>query len=110
MKGAGLRDLGRDDWQKIYDMTVEAYSANEVDAGSDYYHMPQSSFYPSFFAWDSGFNAVAMMHVDPARAKRELETLFRHVAVDGHMPHEVLIPCAATRARPVRNFMRWLVQ
>ena len=110
MKGAGLRDLGRDDWQKIYDMTVEAYSANEVDAGSDYYHMPQSHFYPSFFAWDSGFNAVAMLHVDPARSLRELETLFRQVSVDGHMPHEVLIPCAATRARPVRNFMRWLVQ
>lgn len=108
--GDRLQDLTHDDWLKVVEQTRSAYAANEVDIGTEYYHMPQSSFYPSFFAWDSGFNAVAMMHVDPARAKRELETLFRHVAVDGHMPHEVLIPCAATRARPVRNFMRWLVQ
>jgi glycogen debranching enzyme len=105
-----LRDLTHDDWLKIVEQTTSVYAANEVDTGAEYYHMPQSFFYPSFFAWDSGFNSVAMLHLDPDCSKRELETLFRQVAVDGHMPHEVLIPCAATRARPVRNFMRWLVQ
>ncbi len=72
--------------------------------------MPNVTFYPSLFAWDSGFHAVTMLHIDPERSKRELETLFRHVSADGHMPHEVLAPSAATRARPWKSLMRWLVQ
>lgn len=86
------------------------YTYNEVDAAGDYYHMPNVVFYPSLFAWDSGFHAVTMLHLDPEKSKRELETLFRHVSSDGHMPHEVLAPSAATRVRPWKSFMRWLFQ
>ena len=81
-----------------------------MDITEDYYHMPNARAYPSLFAWDSAYHAVTMTHIDPRKAALELQTLFRHVAADGHMPHEVLVPCAATRARPLRNFMRWVVQ
>ena len=105
-----MEELTREDWDKIASETERVYRVNEVDIGTAYYHMPNSYFYPSFFVWDSGFQAIAMLHLDPDKAKRELETLFAQVAADGHMPHEVLIPCAATRARTVRNFARWIVQ
>lgn len=86
------------------------YASNEVDTGTEYYHMPSARTYPSLFAWDSAYHAITMLHLDPGRAQRELETVFSQVAADGHMPHEVLVPCAATRARPLKNAMRWLVQ
>lgn len=96
--------------QRLLEETRRVFMKNEVDTPTEYYHMPNARNYPSFFAWDSGFNSMAMLHVDAEKSKRELETLFNQVAVDGHMPHEVLIPCAATRANPVRNFERWAVQ
>ena len=83
---------------------------NEVDFKDTYYHMPSRDFYPSLFAWDSGYHAVAMLHIDPRKAQRELETLFAHVAPDGHLPHETLVPCEATSRSPFKNFTRWLVQ
>ncbi len=86
------------------------FSLNEVDTGTEYYHMPNARIYPSLFAWDSAYNSIAMLHLDPERSKRELETVFAQVCRDGHMPHEVLVPCAATRAHPLKNLMRWLVQ
>lgn len=102
--------LTREERERLTSETRRVFGANEVDIGTHYYHMPNASFYPSFFAWDSGFNAATMLHVDPVRSARELETLFGLVAADGHMPHEVLIPCAATRKSALRNLTRWLVK
>jgi glycogen debranching enzyme len=110
LKGGRLEELTNADWRKLLAETERVYRANEVDITTEYYHMPNSFFYPSFFAWDSGFHAVVMSRIDLEKSKRELETLFRQVTLDGHMPHEVLIPCAATRARLLRNFARRLVQ
>ncbi|MBU1670254.1 MAG: hypothetical protein KJ993_04075 [Actinobacteria bacterium] len=98
------------DWDRLKAETARVYAANEVEAGDAYFHMPNAHFYPSLFAWDSGFQAVAMCHLDPVKAARELATLFAQVAPDGHMPHEVLLPPAASRASLARNFTRWLVQ
>jgi hypothetical protein len=44
-----LRDLTHDDWLKIVEQTTSVYAANEVDTGAEYYHMPQSCLYASFF-------------------------------------------------------------
>jgi len=100
----------KSDLTPIISEAARVYACNEVDAGGYYYHMPNAGHYPSLFAWDSGYHAVTMLHIDPEKASRELETLFAQVSLDGHMPHEVLLPCAATRARPWKNLMRWAVQ
>lgn len=65
---------------------------NEVEDGEVYYHMPSCHHYPSLFAWDSCFHAVAMTRLDPEKAARELETLLAQVEEDGRLPHEVLLP------------------
>ncbi len=105
-----MEELTGADRYAVTDETARVYGLNEVDITPDYYHMPNWRFYPSLFAWDSAYHAVTMLHLDPTKATRELETLFRQVSPDGHMPHEVLVPCAATRAHPLKNFMRWMVQ
>jgi hypothetical protein len=105
-----MEELTRSDWDSLAAEAARVYAYNEVDTPEAYYHMPNARFYPSLFAWDSAYHAVTMTHIDPEKSKRELETLFNQVSADGHMPHEVLVPSAATRARPLRNFLRWVVQ
>ncbi|MBN2168527.1 MAG: hypothetical protein JW738_04730 [Actinobacteria bacterium] len=105
-----MEQLDHSHWQKLEEETRRVYKQNEVELENDYYHMPSAYFYPSLFAWDSGFQSTVMLHIDEDKAKRELETLFKQVACDGHLPHEVLFPCAATKRRPLRNFMRWISQ
>jgi hypothetical protein len=108
--GGALEELNRADRDAVAAEARRVFALNEVDMTQDYFHMPNWEFYPSMFAWDSAYHAVTMLHIDPDKAKRELETLFRQVSADGHMPHEVLIPCPATRAQPIRNVMRWIAR
>lgn len=105
-----MEELKHSHWLKIREEAIRVYNKSEVDLGYDYYHMPSAHFYPSLFAWDSGFHSITMLHIDEVKAQRELETLFKQVSLDGHLPHEILYPCPATTRRPFRNFERWLSQ
>ncbi len=91
-KAGNSAALERRDWEILVEKSRRVFAANEVEMGDIYYHMPSYLHYPSLFAWDSGFHAVAMSVLDTSRARRELETLMRQVSVDGHLPHEVLLP------------------
>jgi hypothetical protein len=84
--------LGHEDWEDLLREAIRVYHTNEVEKDEIYYHVPCCHHYPSLFAWDSGFHAVAMSHIDPIKAARELETLFGQLASDGHLPHEVQLP------------------
>jgi len=91
--GNDRRDLLENrDWKALLKESIEVFHTNEVEQNDIYYHMPCCFHYPSLFAWDSGFHAVAMSHIDPVKAARELETLFSQVSSDGHLPHEIQLP------------------
>ena len=105
-----MEQLTGAEWEALEREAERVFSANEIDEGGCYFHMPNAGHYPSLFAWDSGFHAVGMLHIDPRKAARELETLFAQVALDGRMPHEALLLCAKSRVSPFKSLMRWLVQ
>ena len=48
--------------------------------------------YPHQWSWDSAFIAIGLAHLDPARALRELETLFAAQWATGMVPHIVFNP------------------
>jgi glucosylglycerate hydrolase len=50
---------------------------------------PAPRLYPYQWSWDSAFIAIGLVHVDPLRAARELETLFAAQWADGRVPHIV---------------------
>jgi hypothetical protein len=50
---------------------------------------PAPRLYPYQWSWDSAFISVGLVHVDPARALHELETLFAAQWSDGRVPHIV---------------------
>ncbi|MBI4348639.1 MAG: hypothetical protein HY553_17505 [Elusimicrobia bacterium] len=51
---------------------------------------PSPTHYPFQWFWDSAFHAVALLHVDPELAKREIRCLLQGQRADGFMPHMLL--------------------
>ena len=47
---------------------------------------PAPRLYPHQWSWDSAFIAIGLAHVDPDRALRELESLFKAQWRDGRVP------------------------
>ncbi|UCM87798.1 MGH1-like glycoside hydrolase domain-containing protein [Streptomyces marincola] len=54
--------------------------------------VPSRTLYPHQWSWDSGFVAIGLRHLSPARAQRELETLLAAQWADGRIPHIVFNP------------------
>jgi hypothetical protein len=53
------------------------------------YTCPSPGHYPWQFYWDSCFTAIAWRHVDPARSRRELESLLAAGQPDGFIGHTI---------------------
>ena len=68
------------------------FETNRVDAEIGLFHLPSAETYRSFFAWDSGWNVIALSLLDPELAYQELKTVFQVQCEDGHVPHEVRVP------------------
>ncbi|SEF36906.1 Trehalase [Amycolatopsis pretoriensis] len=54
--------------------------------------VPSRSLYPHQWSWDSAFIAIGLRHRAPARARRELLTLFSAQWRDGRVPHILFDP------------------
>jgi hypothetical protein len=56
------------------------------------YTVPSRTLYPHQWSWDSAFAAIGLAYVSPARAWRELRSLFAAQWPDGRVPHIVFDP------------------
>ncbi len=71
---------------------AKVMEGSRVESELGMFHAPSASTYRAFFAWDSGWNIISMMHLDAEQALEELATVCNVQAADGHIPHEVNIP------------------
>jgi hypothetical protein len=63
-------------------------------------HVPDLARYPALFSWDSGYHALALLHLDPDAAVEELATLYRANRLpDGLVSHQRYIPGAEEHRR-----------
>jgi glycogen debranching enzyme len=51
---------------------------------------PSPATYPFQWLWDSGFHAIALLHVDAELAKQEIRCLLQGAQTDGFIPHMLL--------------------
>ncbi|MET0425156.1 MAG: trehalase family glycosidase [Actinoplanes sp.] len=59
-------------------------------------HMvPSRRLYPHQWSWDAAFIAIGLAYVNPARAWRDLRSLFEAQWPDGRVPHIVFDPATA---------------
>ncbi len=69
----------------LWSAAVEVLRTNDLGGWTK----PAPRLYPYQWSWDSAFIAIGLVHVDPARAVRELATLFAAQWADGRVPHIV---------------------
>lgn len=72
--------------------------------------MPSADVYVSMFAWDSGWHAIGLVHLDPSLAAAEIETLLETQRLNGQVPHEVLFDELNERASIGRRAIIALVR
>ncbi|MFC5204874.1 MGH1-like glycoside hydrolase domain-containing protein [Streptomyces kaempferi] len=88
--------------------TLAANHRTGTDHGLTYdvtydFTCPSPESYPFQWAWDSAYHAIALSHVDPARAAAEIDTLLHGLTSDGFLPH-MLLWQRNLRARATSDF------
>ncbi len=77
---------------------------HRIEAFGGSFHVPNSESYPALFAWDSGYHALALLHVEPDAAVEELTTLYRANRLpDGLLSHQRYVPGAEEHQRFIEN-------
>ena len=82
------------------------FARHRVEAFGGAFHVPAAREYACLFAWDSGYHALALRHLDRAAAVAELRTLYDANSVpEGLLAHERPLPGAEARTARV---VEWL--
>ena len=91
MEAGPLRD-GRATIRELCESTLRQNwreGVREADGVPFAYTCPSPGHYPWQWYWDSCFTAIAWRHFDPARSRRELESLLSAQRQDGFIGHTI---------------------
>ena len=79
----------------VRDRCRALFDRHRIEAFGGLFHVPDVDQYPALFAWDSGYHALATLHLDPALAVEELSTLYRSNRLpNGLLSHQRYVPGA----------------
>lgn len=82
------------------------FALHRVEVFGGAIHVPAGLEYSCAFAWDSGYHALALRHVDRAQAIEELLTLYGANLTDGGLlAHERPLPGAEARTTLVTEWL-----
>ena len=77
---------------------------HRVEAFGGTFHVPDRDSYPALFAWDSGYHALSLLHLEPDSAVEELTTLYRANRLpDGLLSHQRYVPGAEEHQRFIES-------
>jgi hypothetical protein len=96
-------------YTEIKAQATKVYDHNWYEDDRFAFHQPSANNYCSFFAWDSGWNIIAGTHLNPEKAFRELETVFKMQTKAKYIPHETRIPALEKNEEFMRNVFLKLV-
>ena len=77
---------------------------HRIEAFGGVFHVPNRESYPALFAWDSGYHALSLLHLDPDVATEELATLYgANRLPDGLLSHQRYVPGAEEHRRFIED-------
>ncbi len=86
------------------DRCSELFRGHRVEAFGGTFHVPDRDRYPALFAWDSGYHALSLLHLEPDAAVEELTTLYRANRLpDGLLSHQRYVPGAEEHQRFIES-------
>jgi hypothetical protein len=79
----------------LKDRCSALFDEHRVQAFGGTFHVPNRESYPALFAWDSGYHALSLLHLDADAAIEELATVYRANRLpDGLVSHQRYVPGA----------------
>jgi hypothetical protein len=91
--------------QKLAAACAEMFRRHRVEAFGGAFHVPSAREYGCLFAWDSGYHALALQHIDRTAALEELHTLYRaNTTEEGLLAHERPLPSSERRTATVTSW------
>ena len=106
MTGSAAPDHDLNKAGRLKQACREMFAVHAVEAFGERFHVPAAREYSCLFAWDSGYHALALRHLDPALARRELSALFRaNTCEDGLLAHERPLPGSEARTALVTDWL-----
>jgi hypothetical protein len=88
----------------LEDRCSALFRSHEVQAFGGAFHVPDCDSYPALFAWDSGYHALSLLHLEPDAAIEELTTLYRANRLpDGLLSHQRYVPGAEEHQQFIEN-------
>ena len=88
----------------LKDSCSALFREHRVHAFGGKFHVPDRDTYPALFAWDSGYHALSLLHLEPDDAVEELTTLYRANRLpDGQLSHQRYVPGAEEHQHLIEN-------
>jgi len=79
----------------LQDRCSALFRDHRIEAFGGIFHVPNRETYPALFAWDSGYHALSLLHLEPDSALEELTTLYwANRLPDGLLSHQRYVPGA----------------
>jgi hypothetical protein len=88
----------------LKDLCSAVFRSHELHAFGGTFHVPDKDSYPALFAWDSGYHALSLLHLDSNAAVEELTTLYRANRLpNGLLSHQRYVPGAEKHQQFIEN-------
>ena len=62
-----VKKMERSRFEQLKQRSIEIFNTNRYECGDNLFHQASPGTYRSLFAWDSGWNIIALSNINPKK-------------------------------------------